>query len=81
MSALDEVARAAKYGEVAEAPLIEMTIPTLTDPSLIDSDRAGAVTHVVSAVVQGVPFGASVNVGDIVTRTIESVCAGFRRSC
>ena len=40
-------------------------------------DRAGAVTHVVSAVVQGVPLRASADVGEIVSRTIESYAPGF----
>ena len=77
MAALDEIARAAKYGEVADEPLIEATIPTLADPSLVDEARAGAIKHVLSAVIQGVPFGATADVGEIVTRTIERYAPGF----
>ncbi len=57
MASLDEVARHAKYLEVADEPLIEATIPTLADQPLVDEARAGAVKHVLSAVVQGVPLG------------------------
>ncbi len=39
-----------KYGAIAEEPLIEATIPTLTDPSL-----APEGTHVMSMVVQSAP--------------------------
>ena len=47
--------RPAKYGELADEPLIEATIPTLTDPALVDDGRAGDVRHVMSVIVQGVP--------------------------
>ncbi|MDI9407860.1 MAG: NAD(P)/FAD-dependent oxidoreductase [Candidatus Pacebacteria bacterium] len=39
-----------KYGEFAEQPVLEITIPTLADPSL-----APAGTHLLSAVVVGIP--------------------------
>lgn len=42
-----------KYGEVAEAPVMEITIPTLSDPSLAPTGK-----HILSAVVQYVPYDA-----------------------
>jgi phytoene dehydrogenase-like protein len=40
----------AKYGELPTAPVIEITIPTLADPTLADQGE-----HMLSAVVQHVP--------------------------
>ena len=42
----------AKYGEMPKNPVIEMVIPSLTDPTLA---RGGQ--HVLSAVVSSVPYG------------------------
>lgn len=77
MKAIDEAARPAKYGEISAEPLIEATIPTLIDPGLVDSARSARVTHVVSATVQWVPYGATADVGQVATRTIESYAPGF----
>ena len=41
----------AKYGEYSQAPILEVTVPTLSDPSL-----APAGQHVVSVVVQYAPY-------------------------
>jgi phytoene dehydrogenase-like protein len=78
MTALDEAARPAKYGELADEPLIEATIPTLADPALLDESRAGAVHHVLSAIVEGVPFAAdAAALGDTVTKLIDTYAPGF----
>jgi phytoene dehydrogenase-like protein len=77
MRALDEAARPAKYGEISGEPLIEATIPTLADPGLVDTARAGTVRHVLSAIVQWIPAGATGDVGEIATRTIEKYAPGF----
>ncbi len=42
---------AAKYGRISEAPFLEITIPTLSDPSL-----APEGTHVMSVVLQWAPY-------------------------
>src|SRR5439155_25958143 len=42
---------AAKYGRVSDAPFLEATIPTLTDPTL-----APEGTHVMSVVLQWAPY-------------------------
>lgn len=85
MAALDAAADPAKYGEFAAQPLIEATIPSLSDPSLIDKSRAGEVAHVLSAIVQAAPYDLRDGtweerrgeLGDVVTRTIEAYAPGF----
>ncbi len=85
MAALETAADPAKYGEIAAQPLIEATIPSLTDPSLIDASRAGTVTHVLSAIVQAAPYDLRDGtwderrgeLADAVTRTIETYAPGF----
>jgi phytoene dehydrogenase-like protein len=85
MSALDAAAGPAKYGELPVEPLIEATIPTLTDPGLVDVERAGRIRHVLSAVVQGVPNEPRDGdwdtrrdeLAEIVARTIDIYAPGF----
>jgi phytoene dehydrogenase-like protein len=85
MAALDRAARPQKYGELPGEPLLEATIPTLVDPSLIDADRSGAVRHVMSVIVQGTPYelrdgtwdARRNELGDIVTRVLETYAPGF----
>ena len=48
---LEYAFNASKYGEFSDAPAMEITIPTLSDPSL-----APAGKHVLSAVVQYAPY-------------------------
>ena len=74
---LDELARAAKYGGVGDSPLIEATIPTLVDSGLVDDSRSKGVKHVLSAVIQGVPYDATSDVGEIATNAIETIAPGF----
>ncbi|HET7030551.1 MAG TPA: hypothetical protein VFI34_08570, partial [Candidatus Limnocylindrales bacterium] len=45
---------AAKYGRVSETPVLEATIPSLVDPSLVDGAPEG--THVVSISAQYAPY-------------------------
>lgn len=83
---LDDIERAfdaAKYGRVSEDPWIELTIPSLVDPSLAPDGR-----HVVSTYVQYAPYclrGASWDaerdkLADVATRTIERCAPGFTAS-
>ena len=67
----------AKYGEMSAEPLIEATIPTLVDPSLVDDGRAGGVKHVLSAIVQWVPAGDGRCCGEVAMRTLEAYAPGF----
>jgi phytoene dehydrogenase-like protein len=79
---LDGIERAfdaAKYGGFAEEPWIELTIPSMTDPSLAPEGQ-----HVVSAYVQYAPYHIKGDwdaerdrLGDVVTRAIERCAPGF----
>jgi len=74
---------AAKYGAYGDELLIELTIPSLADPTLAPAGR-----HVVSAYVQFAPYslrGTSWDAererfGDIATRTIATYAPGFEQS-
>jgi phytoene dehydrogenase-like protein len=80
---IDDVERAmdaVKYGHVSEAPVLEATIPSLTDPSLAPESK-----HVMSVVFQAAPYalrdGDWANegdrVGDIAIKALEGVAPGF----
>jgi phytoene dehydrogenase-like protein len=70
----------AKYGEYSKAPALEITLPTVNDPSL-----APAGKHVLSAVVQYAPYDLAggweagrERFTDIVIDTIEHHAPGLR---
>jgi phytoene dehydrogenase-like protein len=82
-ASIDDVERAmdaVKYGHVAEEPILEATIPSLTDPSLAPEGK-----HVMSVVFQAAPRNlrdASWDderdrVGDIAVKTLERYAPGF----
>jgi phytoene dehydrogenase-like protein len=50
--AMERAFNRAKYGELPEAPILEITVPSLVDPTLVDGNG-----HVLSAIVQYVPHG------------------------
>ena len=83
IDAMEHVFDAPKYGGYADDLVIEATIPSLADPSLVAGAAAG--THVLSAVVQWVPTeprdGAWDDtrdaLGDAVVRTLEAVAPGL----
>jgi len=74
---------AAKYGRYADEPWIELTIPSLTDPSLAPPGQ-----HVVSAYVQYAPYclrgtnwdAERDRLGDRATQTIGAYAPGFASS-
>jgi len=74
---------ASKYGRVADEPWIELTIPSIADPSL-----APAGQHVVSAYVQYAPYALRGTtwdaerdrLGDLAVKTIARYAPGFERS-
>ena len=74
MAALERATDPAKYCAQAEEPLIEATIPTLSDATLVDPHGAQRVKHVLSAVVQA---AVDESIGDAATRTIERYAPGF----
>ncbi len=80
---IDSIERAfdaAKYGDFAGEPWIELTIPSIADPALAPSGR-----HVVSAYVQYAPFRLADagwdarrdHLGDVTTATIAKYAPGF----
>ena len=83
IDAMERAFDAAKYGEIPERPVLEATIPSLADPSLVAGAPAG--TQVMSVVVQYTPYmlreGAwderRDEVGDAVLRTLDEVAPGL----
>jgi phytoene dehydrogenase-like protein len=86
MTGIDAVERAfdrSKYGGFADALMVEATIPSLADPSLVEGAPDG--THVLSAHVQWVPFvlhdrdwdDGRDALGDSVVATLETVLPGL----
>ncbi|MGE5245226.1 MAG: phytoene desaturase family protein [Betaproteobacteria bacterium] len=83
VNAIERAFDAAKYGSVADEPWIELTIPSVLDPSL-----APRGSHVVSAYVQFAPYdlrGTSWDserdrLGDTTARTIAQYAPGFGAS-
>jgi phytoene dehydrogenase-like protein len=69
-----------KYGSMSEAPFLEATIPTLTDPSLAPDGG-----HVLSVLVQWAPYrlregdwdGRRDELGDLVVKRLEEVAPGL----
>ena len=83
VSYLERAFDAAKYGGISERPYLEARIPTMHDPSLAPAGR-----HVMSVVVQWVPYrlrGAPWDsarreaVGDLVLSTLGDVLPGFAK--
>ncbi len=79
---LERAFDASKYGEISSEPYLDITIPTLHDPSL-----APAGAHVMSVYVQFAPYtlaggrswsDAAAELGQIVLRTLARVRAGHR---
>jgi phytoene dehydrogenase-like protein len=71
---------ASKYGRYSDEPYLEVTIPSLTDPSLGPEDG-----HVMSVLVQWAPYhlrdgawhGRRDELGDVVLKRIEAVAPGI----
>jgi phytoene dehydrogenase-like protein len=85
-TSIDDVERAfdaSKYGLFADEPVLEATIPSLVDPSLVAGAKEG--THVMSVVAQWMPKGLAAAdweaqrgaVGDAVLRSLETVAPGI----
>jgi phytoene dehydrogenase-like protein len=87
-SSIDDVERAfdaSKYGLLPASPVLEATIPSLVDPSLVAGSPLG--THVMSVVMQWMPpklsaedwAGRRSEVGDLAIKTLETVAPGIGR--
>ncbi|MBA2569741.1 MAG: NAD(P)/FAD-dependent oxidoreductase [Chloroflexi bacterium] len=83
VAAIDRAADAIKAGRLAEHPVLEATIPSLVDPSLVDGDSG--VKHVMSILVQGTPYHRREGdwetdrdaLGERVLAELESVAPGI----
>ena len=83
VDAIERAFDAAKYGGFSNEPWIELTIPSVTDPSL-----APPGAHVVSAYVQYAPYALRgttwdderERLGEVATRTINRYAPGFESS-
>jgi phytoene dehydrogenase-like protein len=54
IDAMERAFDAAKYGRMSAVPIVEATIPSLADPSLVEGAEPGS--HVMSVVVQYAPY-------------------------
>ncbi len=77
MRYLELAARPARHGASAQEPLLEITIPSLIDPSLIGAGQPKGTHHVMNVVAQAVAGGDADAVGETVTRTIDKYAPGF----
>ncbi len=83
IDAMERAFDASKYGRFADQPVLEATIPSLVDPSLVAGAAEG--THVMSVIAQWMPSGLTATdwdgqrdvVGDAVLRSLESVAPGI----
>jgi phytoene dehydrogenase-like protein len=89
IDAMEHAFDATKYGRWSTQPIIEATIPSLADPSLVDGAKAG--THVMSVIAQYAPYElrghrgqpaadwdvARENLGDTIMSVLESVAPGI----
>lgn len=55
IDAMERAFDATKYGRWSDRPILEATIPSLADPSLVEGAKAG--THVMSVIAQYAPYG------------------------
>lgn len=80
---------ATKYGRFSEQPILEATIPSLVDPSLVEGAKDG--THVMSVIAQYAPYdlhgveggwdgpGGREAFGDAVVAQLETVAPGIAK--
>ncbi len=63
-----------KYGGIAELPLVEATVPSLADPSLVPAEGG----HLLAATVQWVPYDADPDaVGTATVAALDACAPGF----
>ncbi|HEV7605328.1 MAG TPA: NAD(P)/FAD-dependent oxidoreductase [Candidatus Limnocylindrales bacterium] len=83
IDAMERAHDAAKYGRYPDAPIMEATIPSLADPSLVESAAPG--THVMSVIVQSTPYtlrdgswdDAREAFGDLVVKSLDGYAPGL----
>jgi phytoene dehydrogenase-like protein len=83
IDAMEHAFDASKYGRIADEPVLEATIPSLVDPSLVAGAPEG--TQVMSVLVQWMPKSAPSGdwaadrdaIGDLAIRALETVSPGM----
>jgi phytoene dehydrogenase-like protein len=83
IDAMERAHDAAKYGRPSDIPILEATIPSLADPSLVEAAAPG--THVMSVIAQSTPYTlregdwdeAREGFGDLVVRTLDDHAPGL----
>jgi len=87
IDAIERAFDASKYGRVSDELVLEATIPSLVDPSLVEGAPAG--THVVSVIAQYTPYAlrdgswddaARDRVGDAVLARLDAFAPGLAAS-
>ncbi|RVU35798.1 NAD(P)/FAD-dependent oxidoreductase [Hwanghaeella grinnelliae] len=81
LAVMEKAFNLAKYGELPTSPILEVTIPSLADPGLVDGDG-----HVLSAVVQYVPYSLKQGwaddsrnaLGDVVVDCLDQFAPGLK---
>jgi phytoene dehydrogenase-like protein len=85
--ALEAAFNSAKYGELPARPALEILVPSLTDPGLVDGRGGDGPGHVMSIVVQYAPYhlkggwsdAARDTLGNSVLDLLEGFAPGLRR--
>jgi phytoene dehydrogenase-like protein len=85
IDALERAHDDAKFGRPSAAPVMEATIPSLVDPTLVDGARPG--TQVMSVIVQYAPYTLRDGTwdeqreafGDLVVATLDAYAPGLAR--
>jgi len=85
IDAIEKAFDESKYGRWSDTPIVEATIPSLSDPSLVAGAPAG--THVMSVIAQYAPYalrsgpwdGETRQLGDAVVGVLETVAPGLSR--
>jgi phytoene dehydrogenase-like protein len=83
IDAMERAHDAAKYGRPSDEPIMEATIPSLADPSLVEGAAPG--TQVMSVIVQSAPYAlregtwddAREPFGDLVVKTLDGYAPGL----
>jgi len=88
IDAIERAFDAAKYGRVSDRPVLEATIPSLVDPSLVEGAKTG--THVMSIAAQYAPYavrdgswddlGRADAFGDAVVAVLDDLAPGLAGS-
>jgi phytoene dehydrogenase-like protein len=85
IDAMERAFDATKYGRWSDQPILEATIPSLADPSLVEGAKPG--THVMSVIAQYAPYELrdgdwatdAEKLGDAVVDMLHGVAPGIRK--